>query len=509
MANIKTFLSKDLEIKLLYTAMLLLLLLGIFVFLTIIRDPAKVILCIVAINGLVVSAFFFRRYGFFFPLAVLMVSSLLNRYEISVGSYTVRPEHIIGVMVFLLLVLFRLLKRRKIAGIDWPMLLVISWVLVNGIASQLNAPNPHESYKQVFRMAILAMIYLTVANGFSHTRPEWLAGLKLWLKLGLLEALYGVVVWIAASVGNLHIGVRTTPRLSFLSLYGTLLERDIFGSFTASIFVMLLFILLKQKRLKRRILFKNTVLLLGLLISGTALLLSYVRAAWIATFLVSTLAYLRIDNRFRAHLARLLAVGVVIILAVVPITLLIAASPADWSFVNRLRTFSNLGQDPTWQPRLEENLLAIKDWSKHPFIGNGTGSFAQIHGLVRGQPAWIGNLFLHTMVDTGLFGLLIQVLLFGRILHEAMGLSKGTPSLEVATGLSALFWGMLVLLVAYQATDATWFAAFWIHLGLMKSGTRLTTKAMGELTLPGRSPSVNPNSTLSSALTSSIEKISS
>jgi hypothetical protein len=30
--------------------------------------------------------------------------------------------------------------------------------------------------------------------------------------------------------------------------------------------------------------------------------------------------------------------------------------------------------------------------------------------------------------------------------------------------------GLLVMLIAYQLTDGTWLALFWIHLGLMVNG---------------------------------------
>lgn len=493
MTHVKVFASKDRQARLFfYVAMLPML--GGLVSIVALGGPARVIISIIGINGLLVSVILIRRYGLLFLLAALMISGFLSRYELAVGSYSVRPEHIVGIAAFVGLVSLRLLARRKVLRVDWSTLLVISWVLINGLASYLNAPEPHESYRHVLRMALLAMVYLTVANGLNLFSNKWVASLKLWLGLAVLEAAYGIVAWIAAGIGETSIGVRTTPRLSFPSIYGTLLERDIFGSLAGSIFVMLLFIFLQQWRFKRRILFKNNTLFLGLAITGFALLLSYVRAAWIATFVCSGLAYLWLDNRFRGHLARLSAMGLAVMLIAVLVFVLIVVSPQDLPLVNRLRTFGNLGLDPTWLARVEENRLAIEDWLKHPFIGNGTGSFSQIHGSVRGKPAWIGNLLLHTLVDTGLVGLLVQLLLFGRILCGAMRLSRKAPDLRITTGLLALSWGMLGLLIAYQATDATWFAIFWIHLGLMESGNRFARGAMHEQALPLQSSSVNLSS---------------
>jgi O-antigen ligase len=87
-----------------------------------------------------------------------------------------------------------------------------------------------------------------------------------------------------------------------------------------------------------------------------------------------------------------------------------------------------------------------------------------------GSEAWVSNLILHTLVDTGLLGLVIQVSLFvlvaGRTWHAARVTSD--PRLEV--GLKAMTLGFLVMLIAYQITDGTWLAVFWIHLGLMVNG---------------------------------------
>ena len=137
---------------------------------------------------------------------------------------------------------------------------------------------------------------------------------------------------------------------------------------------------------------------------------------------------------------------------------------------SRLSTFKSLESDFTVNTRLQDARWAIDDWRVSPWIGRGSGSFAQIHGIRVGTEAWISNLVLHTLVDTGLVGLTIQMSLFLLIAVRAWRLATRTaqPTLEV--GLKGLVLGLVVMLIAYQVTDGSWMALFWIHLGLIVNG---------------------------------------
>jgi hypothetical protein len=136
----------------------------------------------------------------------------------------------------------------------------------------------------------------------------------------------------------------------------------------------------------------------------------------------------------------------------------------------RLSTLGSLESDFTTNTRLQDARWAVNDWLASPVLGRGTGSFGQIHGMRVGTEAWISNVILHTLVDTGLVGLAIQMSLFVLVARRAWraALVAGSPVLEI--GLKGLTLGFLVLAIAYQVTDGTWMAIFWVHLGLMVSG---------------------------------------
>jgi hypothetical protein len=123
--------------------------------------------------------------------------------------------------------------------------------------------------------------------------------------------------------------------------------------------------------------------------------------------------------------------------------------------------------------------LATQDILAHPVIGLGTGSLGLLYiadsdttyeGVDR---AWLGSLFVGIMHDTGFIGFLIfmwfTVLLFWRT-WRVLGAPVRAPS---RTAVGALAAGALVLLIAYQFTDASTFAFSWIQFGLLAVALRV------------------------------------
>jgi O-antigen ligase len=136
----------------------------------------------------------------------------------------------------------------------------------------------------------------------------------------------------------------------------------------------------------------------------------------------------------------------------------------------RVMTLSRLGSEFTVSTRVQDAKWAIEDWKQSPVFGRGTGSFVQIHGVRVGTEAWVSNLILHTLLDTGIVGLVIQMSLFILVAARTWNAARITKDPALAVGLRGLTLGFVVMMVAYQVTDGTWLAVFWVHLGLMVNG---------------------------------------
>ena len=138
---------------------------------------------------------------------------------------------------------------------------------------------------------------------------------------------------------------------------------------------------------------------------------------------------------------------------------------------------SQASDDPTVLYRLKYLALAVEDVREHPIIGLGSSSFQLLYeGVddVGTAPAWLGNLFLRVIHDTGIVGMIA----FGWFLIE---IGRGawrvlrSPALHdpSTTAVGALVAGGLVMLIAYQLTDASNLAFTWIHFGILAAAIRI------------------------------------
>jgi O-antigen ligase len=212
--------------------------------------------------------------------------------------------------------------------------------------------------------------------------------------------------------------------------------------------------------------------LLGLAILLLGLFLSLSRAAWLM-FAAGSALLLVFYRRTRWHQANW---GLFLILAA-PFTVFILLSiapylPSSWPFVDRLQSFLTLSSDDTFSARLTNWSLAWHDWLQQPMTGWGPGSFADIHGEIRSRPAWIGNLSMRLLQETGIIGVIAFVGFLFTLLIPAIKVSSLQSNALDRAALLGLTIGYVVLLgVAYQSTDGIWLSASWVHAGLIAAGT--------------------------------------
>jgi hypothetical protein len=229
--------------------------------------------------------------------------------------------------------------------------------------------------------------------------------------------------------------------------------------------------------------------------------LSLTRSAWIAVIVAAPAAWLLFDRRRAAaagpalwQTAWALPAALMVLIGIfqwVPATpppataaSRLAMQQRSSAVQARVASFGQLESDFTLNTRIQDAMWAIEDWRASPWLGRGTGGFLQIHGIRVGTEAWISNLILHTLVDTGLVGLVVQMSLFGLIAHRTWRAAAATSSEGLAAGLRALTLGFLVMAVGYQLTDGTWLAVFWIHLGLMLNGVYIVDSVRGRAPPP-------------------------
>jgi O-antigen ligase len=140
-----------------------------------------------------------------------------------------------------------------------------------------------------------------------------------------------------------------------------------------------------------------------------------------------------------------------------------------------IRRFSTVGDilqgrvDGITFERLYIYDLALRGWLENPVLGWGAGTFGQKYTyLSQDIPAWVGNLELHALYDSGVIGLAgLGTAMLGTVFRAARVAGKVTVESPVNKGVIAGLLGACVtLLVAFQATEATWLGYTWYVFGL-------------------------------------------
>ncbi len=409
----------------------------------------------------------------FSGVVLLIVSALLTRFRFDLGPITVRPEHIAAVTVAIMGFGQLAIERRplRMPAAAWFALLWWGINLFSGLAFD---PDPRMGLQNALRIFLLALTFILLVN-LIPDRTWWRRAVAVFLAAGVLEAAFGIFARGVYPFG-VNLGVQVSWNFTEPIPYGTFEEGNLFGSHAASWAIILLMVIFAAERVhdSRK---WQLLRMAGLGIVLAALLLSLSRAAWImflaGAMLVAIFEYRNAwaqANRFVLALvaAPLLAFG---LLSIAPYL------PASLPFVNRLQSFLNLGFDATFSARLSDWSMALQDWLQHPLTGWGPGSFFALHGMLRAHPAWISNLSVRLLQETGIFGVIAFGGFVATLLLPAIKTVRGEIDLLDRGILLGMIISYAVLLgLAYQSTDGIWLTASWVHAGLIATGTRVLSQ---------------------------------
>lgn len=406
----------------------------------------------------------------FSGVALLILAALFTRYRFDAGPVSVRPEHIAALAVAAVGVVQVLAQRGRLR-FPLPFWFALAWWGMNLISGLFFSPVMATGVQNALRIALLVLTLFLIINLIPDRRHWWWA-LALFLAAGVAEAAFGIAARALFPFG-INLGVQVAWNFTEPIPYGTFEEGNLFGSHTASWALVLLMLIFAAGNLRRPSP-RQLWMAGGLLILLGGLFLSLSRAAWLmfaAGAAVVWIVYRRSSWHQANRLALLLSAGpffVFLILALAPYL------PASWPFVDRLQSFLSLSSDPTFSARLQDWGLAWHEWLRRPWSGWGPGSFVDIYGILRAHPAWISNLTLRLLQETGLIGALAFAGYLVTLVLPALKVGTRQPRPLDRAALLGLTISYLALVgLAYQSTDGIWLAASWVHAGLIASGVRV------------------------------------
>jgi O-antigen ligase len=122
--------------------------------------------------------------------------------------------------------------------------------------------------------------------------------------------------------------------------------------------------------------------------------------------------------------------------------------------------------------------VALSEWSAHPLLGTGPGSFSyRLPGDATPGPAWLPNLTLQVLHDTGVLGLLAMLWLFVAFYVTTLRALRRAPSGPLRAVLGGLIAAVTALLIAFQLTPGFTLGYSWALLALAVAASGAVTAA--------------------------------
>jgi len=392
-------------------------------------------------------------------LLTLMVAAAIPRFSMTISKWHTEAEHLTLFVcgVLLLMRLHRGTQRwKRLERADF---LLIGFLAMNYVSSYVDSPDRAATLRWALLQTIAISAFFLIRQLIDSER-QFLRSMKILLCVGAGEALFGFFCFASFLLFRTSLGVTQFSYLSFMpGVHGSQWEPNIFGSYTACFAVMFLFYFFAARQ-------NNGWYLLGFLISTLAVLLSLARQGWACVAIVGPLIVFQTHRGKAIQWKRLapFAAGVVIAL--------VAAITLMRDLPERLATLavSTAVEDPTVVHRLKFLAFAVDDIRAHPLIGLGTSSFQLLYtdedDFGEG-PAWLGSLFVRIVHDTGLVGLAVYFWFLSHLARRAWRILRSPIRSETDIAVGALSAGVIVMLMAYQLTDASTLAFTWIHFGML------------------------------------------
>jgi|ERR1700733_7334951 len=427
----------------------------------------------------------------------LLVAGSIPRWFMPVSTWNAKPEHIVAAACGGIL-LFRIFAKmhtwQPLEKLD---LLLLAFLAVNYISSFWFSPERASTLRWALLQTLAASPFFLIRQ-LVTTKEQFARVMKWWLFVGALEATFGLLCYFSHVLFGTGVGITLFFYIGFIpGVHGSLWEPNIFGSYCTCFAVMYLFYYLHDKS-------KKTWYMVAFALSTVGLLLSLARQAWVCLIVVGGGVFLYSLRRSRGQKKKkrqwkrlVFSIAGVLLAFAVALTAMRGLS-------DRLTTLSvsEAAEDPTVVRRAGLVTLALQDIEQHPIVGMGSSSFQLLYlgeddsyqGV--GQ-AWLGSLFFRVVHDTGIIGMVLLgwfIVNLGRRAWRVLAVQDATT-----TAVGALLAGAIVMVIAYQLTDASTLAFTWIHLGLLAAGVHIaeisSTVSRARVDGPSRSYSTVPQTT--------------
>jgi hypothetical protein len=409
---------------------------------------------------------------------LLPAVAALNSFSVSIGGLNAKLDQLLIVIIAGIFIAHRLVVPRGIYVDRGGFLLLIFFVL-STLASALNAPEPGYSLVQTTNMFTVSLIYFILPNVL-RSYEEMFTFIKVQFWVVLICVVISTFLFLfsySTKIPVFGINLMQNEQEPF-GVYFTMLEPNIFGSFMVPIFSMAFPFYMSNSKppgidfaMVRKVMYLSIV----------GIFISFTRGVWLGT-LVTVLLYYVINSK---NLAKTLYQIFGFFIGVIAL-IYIAGNVLDIWFVKYKLTNFFSGSGGTGLSRLNIWKQALDSWLQHGhlFLGSGTFSYASYFNVGAYDPrqnAWIGNMVLAVLHDTGLIGLTVFLIFYADLALTGLQTArfKSLAQFKMLNNVGAgLLMGLVSLFIAFFFTTGLTFSYPWILFGLISTFKRLNNREL-------------------------------
>jgi O-antigen ligase len=402
------------------------------------------------------------QWGIYF--LILASASTVVSFEIT--RFTIRPEQIVTLILAAILLIF-LLSGKRPAYTTILDLLIFAYLLINVISSLVHSPDVRTSLQKCVLLSVTFTAYFVSTQLITNQRILSRVIIFL-LVLGFLEAIYGIIS-VALFTKGIDIGGAHAP---YGDIYarGTFIEGNIFGSFEMMISLILMSFLLSRHFQRNK-----GIILLALVITLVASIMSFTRSAWLG-FIAGALAYVCFLRR--ELIARTVKYIPIILVALFLLggtaySLSVSIKKGSVSlmdiYIQRFQKILDYRTTHSSSSRVEVWQQSIRFWKRNPILGNGTDSTMPMFGT----EYWIPNSMILALHDTGLIGLALFCAIQIAFLAKLWISLQRTNDPYYEAVLEGFFAAFIGAQVAYFFSNAFWLVFIWVFMAIGISCARI------------------------------------
>lgn len=403
------------------------------------------------------------------PIALCLIAFAIpfgSLYEVRLGPATVGiTEVLIGLMLAAWVVRTIVLRERSWS---WPRL-SLGFVLFIGVTafSLLNAVSLPLALKELVKWVEALGVFLLVSNTTSRRSGRVVVACL--LLAGAAEAALGIYQFLARSGPE---GFALLGR--FMRAYGTFQQPNPYAGYLGLVapLAFALGVWLVEKRGG----FLPWLAAGSFTAMAVAIGMSWSRGGWIA-FAAAFVAV----NLARSRRGAVLFTGLVILATIVGLLGSFQLLPRaitqrltsflPFAAIRDVRSVEVTDENYAVLERLAHWEAALDMWRDHPWLGVGFGNYEAVYDRYA-LPKWalpLGhahNYYLNIAAETGLFGLIAYLWLWGAALWQTVqAVRRANDPLAKAIALGAL--GMLVHISVHNLLDNLWVHNLYIHVAIV------------------------------------------